>query len=96
MRETCVPSFTIARVLIKKGVDAHQHQGVDAASNDLSWTSGFVRIARWLALYYGDQGTVVSTAPMMSCRVVPSMSSEASVCCAQEKHWEQLKRWTDG
>ena len=27
------------------------HQGVDAASNDLSWTSGFVMIARWLRLY---------------------------------------------
>jgi hypothetical protein len=47
------------------------HQGVDAASNDLSWTSGFVMTARWLRLYYGDQGTVA-------------------------KHWEQLKRWTDG
>ena len=35
------------------------HQGVDAASNDLSWTSGFVMIARWLRLYYGDEDTVV-------------------------------------
>ena len=34
------------------------HQGVDAASNDLSWTSGFVMIARWLRLYYGDEDTV--------------------------------------
>jgi|EP01047_Picozoa_sp_COSAG01_P074759 hypothetical protein len=26
------------------------HQGVDAASNDLSWSAGFVMIARWLSL----------------------------------------------
>eukprot|EP01052_Picozoa_sp_SAG31_P008995 SAG31_NODE_464_length_15318_cov_17.930876_8_plen_365_part_00 len=35
------------------------HQGVDAASNDLSWTSGFVMTARLLGLYYGDHSTLV-------------------------------------
>ena len=47
------------------------HQGVDAAANDLSWTSGFVLITRWLSLYWGEHGLV-------------------------GKHFEQLKRWTDG
>ena len=30
------------------------HKGVDAASNDLSWTAGFAMISRWLVRHYGD------------------------------------------
>ena len=30
------------------------HGGVDAQSNDISWTAAFVMIARWLLAYHGD------------------------------------------
>ena len=42
------------------------HKGVDAASNDLSWTSGFVDVSRVIGLHYGATTTVEELFPALA------------------------------